>query len=368
MNPEFWRGKRVLITGHTGFKGGWLSLWLQSLGAKVAGLSLAPTGKPSLFEVANIAGETESSFADIRDLPGLAAAIERQNPEVVFHLAAQSLVRASYTDPVETYTTNVIGTVNVLEAIRRNGKVRACIVVTSDKCYENREWHWPYREIDPMGGHDPYSSSKGCAELVTAAYRASYFDPATARAIPCAIASVRSGNLIGGGDWSTDRLVPDLIRAIDRGERLVLRNPNSVRSWQHVLDPLSGYLLLAERLWHDGAKCAGAWNFGPSPTDVRSVEWIVERFVAAWGEKVDWAIDSGPHPHEARVLSLDSTKARMVLGWQPRWTIDQALASIADWHRAYRTGQPMTQVVRRQIEAYSRALNGVSALNHGSVH
>jgi CDP-glucose 4,6-dehydratase len=355
MNPEFWRGKRILITGHTGFKGGWLSLWLRALGAKVAGLSLAPTGKPNLFEVANVADQTESSFADIRDLPGLVAAIERQNPEVVFHLAAQSLVRPSYSDPVETYTTNVIGTVNVLEAIRRNGKVRACIIVTSDKCYENREWHWPYREIDPMGGHDPYSSSKGCAELVTAAYRASYFDPANADAVPCAVASVRAGNVIGGGDWSTDRLVPDLIRAIDRGERLVLRNPNSVRPWQHVLDPLAGYLLLAERLWHDGAKYAGAWNFGPSPTDVRSVQWIVERFVAAWGEKVDWAIDAGPHPHEARLLSLDSTKARMVLGWHPRWTIDEALASIADWHGAYRAGQPMAQVVRRQIEAYSKA-------------
>ena len=281
MKPEFWRGKRVLITGHTGFKGSWLSLWLQAFGAKVAGLSLAPTAKPNLFEVANVAGEAESRFADIRDLAGLAAAIERLNPEIVFHLAAQSLVRASYADPVETYTTNVIGTMNVLEAIRRNGKVRACIIVTSDKCYENREWHWPYREIDPMGGHDPYSSSKACAELVTAAYRASYFDPTGAA---CAIASVRAGNVIGGGDWSTDRLLPDLIRAIDRGERLVLRNPNSVRPWQHVLDPLSGYLMLAERLWDDGAKYAGAWNFGPSPTDVRSVLWIVERFVAAWGE------------------------------------------------------------------------------------
>ena len=350
MDRAFWQGKRVLVTGHTGFKGGWLSLWLQHLGAEVVGYSLPPAGTPNLFAVGDIANDMTSIFGDIRDLDALLATFDKHKPEVVFHLAAQSLVRASYVDPVGTYATNVVGTVHVLEAARRCAGARAFVNVTSDKCYENREQASPYRESDILGGHDPYSSSKACAELVTAAYRNSFF---SGRGV--AVATARAGNVIGGGDWAQDRLVPDLVRAIERKEPLVVRNPNAIRPWQHVLEPVSGYLLLSEQLWRDGPRFAQAWNFGPSMDDAKPVQWIVERLVRLWGDGTRWTVDASPQPHEAQNLTLDSAKARDLLGWRPRWTIEQAMASVVEWYKAYRDKKSMRAIAIDQITAYSDA-------------
>lgn len=352
MERAFWQGKRVLITGHTGFKGGWLSIWLQHLGAEVVGYSLPPVGTPNLFTVAAVADGMTSIFDDIRNLDTLLAAFDKHRPEVVFHLAAQSLVRASYADPVATYATNVVGTVHVLEAARRYADVRAFVNVTSDKCYENRERMLPYRESDTLGGRDPYSSSKACAELVTAAYRDSFFSGSS---VKLAVATARAGNVIGGGDWAQDRLVPDFVRAIERKEPLVVRNPNAVRPWQHVLEPAAGYLLLAERLWHDGLRYAQAWNFGPSIDDAKPVQWMVERLVQLWGDGARWTVDTSPQPHEAQSLMLDSAKARERLGWRPRWTIDKAMASTGEWYKAYWGKQYMRAVAIDQINAYSAA-------------
>lgn len=347
---EFWRGKRVLLTGHTGFKGGWLSLWLQKKGAVVAGYALAPAYTESLFELACVGECMESVVADIRDLDTLKGVVAKVRPEIVFHLAAQPLVRLSYQEPAETFHVNVMGTVNILEAVRASDTCRVVVSITSDKCYENREWVWGYRETDPLGGHDPYSSSKGCAEIVNAAYRRSFFDVPGARSV--ALATARAGNVIGGGDFSKDRLVPDIMAAIVKGKSLDIRSPDAVRPWQHVLEPLSGYMLLAERLWDQPKEHAQSWNFGPAVEDFRPVRWMVERLIELYGERVRWQLDSAPTVHEATTLTLDSTKARVSLGWKPRWTLDEALSAIVSWYKAYQRGEPMRDVVLRQIAAY----------------
>ena len=346
---DFWAGRRVFITGHTGFKGAWLALWLWSRGAKVTGFSLPPETTPNLFELLAIEKHVESRFGDIRDFGALKAELESTLPEVVFHLAAQSLVRRSYEQPVETYHTNILGTVHLLEAVRQVGGVRAVVVVTSDKCYENREWSWGYREIDPLGGDDPYSSSKGCAELVTAAYIRSYFHHNSATSSSTSVASVRAGNVVGGGDWAQDRLVPDAIAAFRAGVPLRVRNPGAVRPWQHVLEPLSGYLLTARRLMESPASTSGAWNFGPRDEDVRPVHWVVDRLAAIWGEGATWRVDSGDHPHEARYLKLDSTKARSELGWEPLWSVEEALERTARWYRCHHDGASQQQLLERTL-------------------
>jgi CDP-glucose 4,6-dehydratase len=349
VSDSFWRGRRVLVTGHTGFKGGWLSIWLQALGAEVSGFSLAPPTQPSLYETADVERGMSVTTGDVRDLDAVRACMEREKPEVVMHLAAQSLVRRSYADPVETYATNVMGTVNVLEAVRSSPGVRAALVVTSDKCYENREWVWGYRENEPMGGHDPYSNSKGCAELVTAAYRGSFFGAHTER--PLLLASARAGNVIGGGDWAEDRLVPDAVRAFLRAEPLVIRSPNAIRPWQHVLEPLEGYLRLARRMIETGGHAEG-WNFGAGDQDSRPVSWVVDRLVEHWGEGARWELDDRAQPHEARLLKLDSSKARAELGWESRLPLDEALAWTVEWYRAFHEGGNLRQVTEAQIARY----------------
>lgn len=344
----FWKGRRVLLTGHTGFKGGWLALWLQSMGAHVRGIALAPPTSPSLFEVANVGEGMDHHVADIRDFEAIRPLVADFRPDIVFHLAAQPLVRLSYQQPVETYATNVMGTVHVLEAARQAGSVRAIVNITTDKCYENREWPWGYRENEPVGGHDPYSSSKACAELVSGAYRRSFFEGAG-----IALATARAGNVIGGGDWAEDRLVPDILRALQRNEPVRIRNPQAIRPWQHVLDPLSGYLLLAERLHAHGQADAEAWNFGPREEDARPVQWIVERLCAGWGDGAFWTRQPGEHPHEAGWLKLDISKARQRLDWAPCWPLEAALARTIEWHRAWRDGQDMRTVCLQQIAAHT---------------
>ncbi len=352
MNPEFWRDKRVFLTGHTGFKGGWLSLWLQQKGADVVGYALAPPTNPSLFEVARVGEGMHSIIADIRDFPRLSAAIAEYRPEIFFHMAAQPLVRLSYEQPVETYATNVMGTVHVLEAIRRTGGVRVVVNITTDKCYENREWIWGYRENEPMGGHDPYSNSKGCAELVTAAYRASFFNSADYTKHRLALASVRTGNVIGGGDWAKDRLIPDIITAFLERRSVAIRNPQAIRPWQHVLEPLRGYLMLAERLWHEGPIFAEGWNFGPNDEDAKPVEWIVKHLARTWGGGASWSVDGGRHPYEASYLKLDISKARSKLGWRPRWNLETCVRHIVDWYLAYQHGDNMHNFTLDQITEY----------------
>lgn len=353
MTPDFWRGRRVFLTGHTGFKGGWLALWLQELGALVTGFALSPPTRPSLFEVARVGEGMASHLGDIRDLDQLASVVRAARPEIVFHLAAQSLVRESYRNPVETYATNVLGTVHLLEAVRQTPGVRAAIVVTSDKCYENREWVWGYREDEAMGGRDPYSSSKGCAELVTAAWRQSYFDTPRHSEHGVALASARAGNVIGGGDWAADRLVPDLLRAFAEGRPAILRNPCAIRPWQHVLEPLAGYLLLAEHLFADGPGYTGAWNFGARSEETRSVQWLAERLEQAWGEGAGWMLDPAEHPHEANCLKLDCAKAMTRLGWQTCWSLTETLGQVIAWQKAYMGHQDMRLVTLEQIRHYA---------------
>lgn len=355
MTPEFWSGKRVFLTGHTGFKGSWMSLWLQSMGAEVMGYALAPPSNPSLFEVGRIAEGMVSLEGDIRDLDQMQKALFQHQPEIVIHMAAQSLVRYSYQNPIETYSTNIMGTVNVLEAVRQIASVKAVVIITTDKCYENREWIWSYRENEAMGGYDPYSSSKGCAELVTAAYRQSFFKKTSTDSV--AVASVRAGNVIGGGDWAADRLIPDMFRAVTEGRPVVVRNPLAIRPWQHVLEPLSGYLLLAQKLYEAGPDYAEGWNFGPSEDDARPVQWIVERLTELWGDGASWALDKEDHPHEAHYLKLDSSKAKMRLGWQARWTLTQALENIVAWHKDHQHGEDMREISLRQIADFQRQVS-----------
>jgi CDP-glucose 4,6-dehydratase len=348
VNQAFWRDKKVLVTGHTGFKGSWLSLWLSRMGARVVGYALDPPTEPSLFALARVADSMRSIRGDVRDLEALRALVREEEPAILFHLAAQSLVRASYENPVETYSTNVIGTVNVLEAMR-DSTVRAAVIVTSDKCYENKEWVWGYREADPLGGADPYSSSKACAELVSAAYRRSFFNQPDAPRI----ATARAGNVFGGGDWSSDRLIPDVMRAFMAGRKVSIRNPHAVRPWQHVIESLHGYLALAEHLLTNGREFADAWNFGPWDQDVRPVQWVVDRLAARWGDHAAWQIDERQQPHEATLLKLDSSKARQRLGITPRLNIDTALDWTVEWYRAYvDDGASSRRVVEEQIERY----------------
>lgn len=351
-DPHFWQGKRVFLTGHTGFKGSWLSIWLHSLGAQVTGYALDPPTAPSLFELAGVGGLVNSVIADIRDLDRLTSEMQKASPEIVIHMAAQPLVRDSYKIPVETYAINVMGTVHLLEAVRSCTSVRAVVNVTTDKVYENREWHWGYRENEPFGGYDPYSNSKGCSELVTAAYRSSYFNPLEYDSHGVAVASARAGNVIGGGDFAADRLVPDVIRAILSKEPVMIRNPHAIRPWQHVLEPLSGYLLLSQRLFENGAQYAGGWNFGPPEEDARPVEWLVERLCTMWGGEASWLLDGGNHPHEAHYLKLDCAKAHAELGWWPRWGLERALASIVEWTRVYQDRGDIRGVCEQQISGY----------------
>jgi CDP-glucose 4,6-dehydratase len=350
VNPAraFWNGRKVLITGHTGFKGSWLRFWLKRLGAEVSGLSLAPHTEPSLFKL--IFGEETASYADIRDLDAVRATLASAKPEIIFHMAAQSLVHQSYRDPVETYATNVMGTVHLLEAVRELDGVAALVIVTSDKCYDNKEWLWAYRETEPMGGRDPYSSSKGCAELVTSAYRASFFQSAGR---VCRIASARAGNVIGGGDWSEDRLIPDIMRSFGRKQPVEIRRPHSIRPWQHVLEPLNGYIRLAECLAsEDGASFAEAWNFGPLDEDCRPVSYIVDKLALSWGAGASWVVTERPQPHEAIHLKVDASKARARLGWASRLRLDEALAWTAEWYRAQLDGKVAAAITADQIERY----------------
>jgi len=349
INSGFWNNKKVFLTGHTGFKGSWLALWLQHLGATVVGYSLDAPTNPSLFEIARVAEGMTSITGDIRDLEHLQAAIAQSKPEIVIHMAAQPLVRYSYSNPVETYTTNVIGTVNVLEAVRQSDCVRVVVNVTSDKCYENKEWIWGYRENEPMGGHDPYSSSKGCAELVTSAYRSSYFAKENYAQHGVAIATARAGNVIGGGDWAQDRLIPDIMNAFMEKRSVLIRNPNAFRPWQHVLEALNGYLCLAERLWENGPDFAEAWNFGPDREDVKPVVWIVEHLANLWQEDARWELDKNEHPHEANYLKLDCSKAKTLLKWLPKLDLSTSLLWIVEWYRGYRQNQDMRQITEAQI-------------------
>ena len=352
MNPDFWAGRRVLLTGHTGFKGSWLALWLRQLGAHVTGYALEPA-TPSLFQIAKIGEKVDSVIGDVRDLPVLRSVIKRVQPEVVIHMAAQALVRAAYVDPVGTHQTNVMGTVNVLEAVRDVPDTRAVVVVTSDKSYENREWLWGYRESDPVGGRDPYSSSKACADLVTHAYRRSFFDNSES----VGIASARAGNVIGGGDWSVDRLVPDVMAAFADGRSVTIRNPNALRPWQHVLEPLGGYLRLAERLVEDPLHFSEVWNFGPREDDAKPVSWVVCRLAERWGNGAEWTTSSAREVHEAQYLKLDCSKARARLGWTPRLDLEDALDWVIEWYRAYGDGRDGGGLAEEQIQRYQALLN-----------
>ena len=355
MNKKFWQSKRVFLTGHSGFKGSWLSLWLQSLGAEVTGYALNPPTNPSLFEVAKVAEEMHSIIGDIRDLDSLQKAMQDARPEIVIHLAAQSLVRYSFANPTETYATNVMGSLHLLESVRNTNSVKAVVNVTSDKCYENREWVWGYREDEAMGGYDPYSSSKGCAELLTASYRSSFFNPEKYKEHGVGIGSARAGNVIGGGDWAVDRLIPDFIRAIVSGETVVIRSPNAIRPWQHVLEALSGYLLLAEKLYSEGDQYAEAWNFGPNDGNAKSVGWIIDQLVNNWGEGAKFRVDqSAIDLHEAHFLKLDCSKARTSLGWQDQWSATQAIQKICSWHKAHLDGQDMKAYTLSEIEQYQK--------------
>jgi len=351
IHPDFWRERRVFVTGHTGFKGAWLCVWLQLLGAQVTGYALPAATNPSLYLAARVGRGMRSVGGDVRNLDQLARAVEEARPEVVLHLAAQPIVRQSYGDPVGTFSTNVLGTVHLLEAVRRHGETRAVVVVTSDKCYENREWYWSYREKSSLGGRDPYSASKACAELVTRAYRESFFEPGQRTFV----ATARAGNVIGGGDWADDRLVPDTIRALIEGRPVELRYPNAIRPWQHVLDPLAGYLQLAERLHEDGEPYAESWNFSPREDDARAVGWLVERLQSAWGVAPSWQPQEGPRPHEHIYLKLDSSKARALLDWRPRLEVAEAVDWIVDWYRAFYAGADARELVDAQLARFTSA-------------
>ena len=354
---NIYQGKRVLITGHTGFKGSWLSLWLKELGASVIGYALEPNTTPNLFEDLRLADNIIHVTGDVRDGVKLKRVFKEYKPHIVFHLAAQSLVRLSYKDPVMTYETNLMGTVNVLEAVRETEGIRVVVNVTSDKCYENKEWVYGYRETDSMGGYDPYSSSKACSELVTSAYRSSYFNPADYAAHGVGVASARAGNVIGGGDWAADRLIPDCVRAILKGEKVVIRNPRSIRPWQHVLEPLCGYLGLAQKVYEDGPRYAEAWNFGPDDDDAKPVEWLVKRLCTKMGRAASYEIDKGEHPHEAHYLKLDCSKAKLRLGWRPRWNLEKAIDSIGEWISAYKEKRDVRAVCLEQINEYSKTID-----------
>jgi len=350
-DPLFWRGKRVFLTGHTGFKGAWLACWLDFLQAEVCGFALAPEAAPNLWELAGLDQRIQSRLGDIRDAAALAEAMVDFKPEIVLHLAAQSLVHRSYAEPSLTFETNVIGTVNVLEAVRRSPTVRSVVIVTSDKCYENREWLWPYREDEALGGYDPYSASKACAELVVSSWRRSFFAESRDGG-EVALASARAGNVVGGGDWARDRLIPDCVRALGRGAAVAIRNPHATRPWQHVLEPLCGYLILAERLVKECGVVAEAWNFGPPIEEVWPVSRVVDRIVTLWGGDAAWMLESANHPHEAGFLAVDATKARTRLGWRPSLGISETLQWTTDWYKRHLAGASAASLVDEQIDKY----------------
>jgi len=351
VDVKFWNGKNVFLTGHTGFKGSWLSLWLASMGANVTGFALAPNSTPNLYSVLEIDSLIGKSYiSDIREISALKKAMSDSRPDIVIHMAAQPLVRYSYANPVETYATNVMGTVHVLECMRSIDSVRASVVVTTDKCYENKEWLWGYRENDPMGGYDPYSNSKGCAELVTSAYRQSYFSSLNSIN---SIASARSGNVVGGGDWSKDRLIPDAIKAFELGEPLMIRNPSAIRPWQHVLEPLSGYLILAQALYDKGSTFASGWNFGPLDEDIYTAQEVIEILISNWGSTAYWKKGGAEQQlHETQILKLDCSKSRVQLGWVPKWNLETAIQKIIQWHKLYLENEAMQKVSLAQIHEY----------------
>jgi len=351
LNPQFWKGKRVFVTGHTGFKGSWLALWLDHLGARVFGYSLPPPSDPSLFEMARVGECMESSVTgDVRDLPSLESSLRAAAPDVVIHMAAQSLVRYSYKEPIETFSTNVLGTAHLLDAVRRVPGIKSVVVVTSDKCYYNEEWVWGYREDSRLGGHDPYSASKGAAEIVVAAYQHSFFGPDSGS--DTAVGSGRAGNVIGGGDWALDRLVPDIMRSLLKNQPTIIRNPRATRPWQHVLEPLNGYLMLAERLYKDRHKYASGWNFGPPESSERTVGWIIEELYKKWGVTFDWTPDPNPGPPENTFLKLDASKAHAYLGWWPRLDLPTTLDWIVTWTRRFQAGEDVRRVTLDDIQRF----------------
>ena len=349
VNPSFWKGKKVYLTGHTGFKGSWMSLWLQSMGAIVKGYSLEPNTVPNLFTVANVGTAMDSEIGDIRDLNQISKSMSNFNPDILIHMAAQPLVRLSYLEPVNTYTTNVIGTVNVLEAARNCLNLKAIVSITTDKCYENKEWDWGYRESEPMGGHDPYSSSKGCAELVISAYRRSFFSESNT----ASLASARAGNVIGGGDWSNDRLITDILRSFEKSKPVIVRNPLSTRPWQHVLEPISGYMVLAENLFENSNDFSGGWNFGPKDDECKSVNWILDKMVEKWGKGASWELDNNNNFHEAGYLRLDCSKAASKLNWYPKWNLDFTLDNIINWHQDFLSGKNMQERCLVEVSKYT---------------
>ncbi len=360
VNP--WRERRVFLTGHTGFKGSWLALWLARRGAQIRGYALDPPTEPNLFTVASVATVLDDIRGDIGDCAKLESSMTEFAPEVVFHLAAQPIVRRSYAEPLLTYSTNVMGTAHLLEAVRKTSSVRAVVCISSDKSYQNQEWHWSYRETDLLGGFDPYSSSKACAEMICAAYRSSFFPLNRLHEHRVALATARAGNVIGGGDWSEDRLIPDLIRGFQVGQPVLIRRPTAVRPWQHVLDPLYAYMLLAEKLLEAPSRYSSSFNIGPNDEDVWSVERIATRLVAMWGEGAAWIRDSDPGVHEGHSLRLDSSKARSELGWQPRLRTESALEWTMNWYRDYQHGADMKQLTLAQIARFERSLTDCDQL------
>jgi CDP-glucose 4,6-dehydratase len=352
VNPDFWRGKRVLLTGHTGFKGSWLSLWLQWMGVDLLGYSLPAPTNPSLFKEARVDQGMTSVIGDIRDLVKLQSVFNQFKPEIVIHMAAQPLVLYSFQNPVETYSTNVMGTVHLMECVRNTPGVKVVINITTDKCYENKGWIWGYREIDPMGGYDPYSNSKGCAELVSDAYRSSYFNVGKYEEHGVGLATVRAGNVIGGGDWAADRLIPDILSAFENSKLVEIRNPHAIRPWQHVMEPLRGYLSLAEHLYKDGPAYSEAWNFGPNDEDAKPVSWIVEQMAAMWGQSAQWQVNSSQQPHEAHFLKLDISKVRMRLNWCPAIRLNEALSMIVHWAKQRQAGVNIRELTLGQIQNY----------------
>lgn len=348
IDKSFWKNKRVFVTGHTGFKGGWLSLWLNSLGANVKGFALSPPTVPSLFEQARVAEKIDSEIGDIRDLEKLEISMLEFDPEIIIHMAAQPLVRYSYIEPLETYEVNVMGTAKVLEVARKCNSLKSIVSVTTDKCYENKEWEWGYRENEPMGGHDPYSSSKGCAELVSSAYRRSFLQEKGV-----GLATARAGNVIGGGDWADDRLIPDILRAFEKNEPVIIRNPRATRPWQHVLEPLSGYLVLAQKLYEEPLQYSEGWNFGPNDNDVKPVDWILNKMVEKW-DGASWQLDEGSHPHEAGFLKLDISKANSKLNWSPTWCLDSTLEKIVTWQQAWLNKEDIQAKCLLEIDEFMR--------------
>jgi CDP-glucose 4,6-dehydratase len=347
-SPLFWAGKKVFLTGNTGFKGSWLSIWLQKLGAEVYGYSLPPNTSPSLYSLTNGKSSSKDTFDDLSNTLELNNAIVSAQPEIIIHLAAQSLVRVSYDEPIQTFTTNIMGTANLLEALRAIKSVKSVLIITTDKCYENREWVWPYRENDPLGGHDPYSGSKACTEIITSVYRNSFF-----KKQGIGVASARAGNVIGGGDWSQDRLIPDCIRSFQKKEKVIIRNPLATRPWQHVLEPLAGYLLLAEALYSRPNNFDDAFNFGPYAESVKPVSWIVDQLSKKWGDQAAWIFDKNSQPHEAQQLALDSSKANSLLGWKPKLSLEQSLEWTIDWYLKTSKHQDPRLLILDQIEKYT---------------